>query len=208
MGGPARVPDPVGGSGEKLNGVSPDSSLVLLERAKGGDRLALDALFVRYRARLRAWSRGRLPRWARAVVDTDDLVQDAFLHTLRQIDHIEPRTDAGLQAYLRQAVRNRIKDELRRVHARPPIDSAPLADPTDDHTPLQDAIGAETAERYEHALAALRETEREAIVARIELGLEYDELAALLGRSSADAARMVVSRALLRLAEEMRRDCR
>lgn len=206
MNGPAGVPDPAGGSGETLNAVPSDSSLVLLERAKGGDRLALDALLVRYRSRLRAWSRGRLPRWARAVIDTDDLVQDAILHTLHQIDHIESRTDAGLQAYLRQAVRNRIKDELRRVHARPPIDSAPLAEPVDERTPLQDAIGAETVERYERALTVLRETEREAIVGRIELGLDYDELAATLGRSSADAARMVVSRALLRLAEEMRRD--
>lgn len=206
MAGPARVPDPAGSSGERQYGVTPDSSLVLLERARGGDRQALDALFLRYRARLRAWSRGRLPRWARAVIDTDDLVQEAFLHTLHQIGHIEPRTDAGLQAYLRQAVRNRIRDELRRVHARLPVDSMPLAEPADRRTPLEDAIGAETAERYEHALAALRETEREAIVARIELGLSYDELAALLGRSSPDAARMVVSRALLRLAEEMRRD--
>jgi RNA polymerase sigma-70 factor (ECF subfamily) len=194
----------VGSFGDASSGLPPDSSLILLERAKGGDRLALDALFLRYRARLRAWSRGRLPRWARGVVDTEDVVQDAFLHTLRQLDHIEPRTDAGLQAYLRQAVRNRIKDELRRTHARPPIDSVPALDPADHRSPLEEAIGAETVERYERALAALRETEREAIVARIELGLDYEELAVMLGRPSPDAARMVVSRALLRLAQEMR----
>lgn len=59
--------------------------------------------------------------------------------------------------------------------------------------------------RYEAALARLEPEEREAIVGRIELGCPYAELAEALGKPSADAARMTVSRALLRLAEEMSR---
>ena len=64
---------------------------------------------------------------------------------------------------------------------------------------------SEAVERYEAALARLRAEEREAIVARIEMGGSYQEVAQALGKPSADAARMAVSRALLRLAEEMNR---
>jgi RNA polymerase sigma-70 factor (ECF subfamily) len=61
------------------------------------------------------------------------------------------------------------------------------------------------AERYEAALASLSDDDREAIVARVELGGTYEEVAAALGKPTADAARMAVGRALLRLAEAMGR---
>jgi RNA polymerase sigma-70 factor (ECF subfamily) len=49
----------------------------------------------------------------------------------------------------------------------------------------------------------LQEDEREAVVARIELGLSYAEVARAVGKPSSDAARMMISRALVRLAREM-----
>ena len=52
--------------------------------------------------------------------------------------------------------------------------------------------------------ARLRSEEREAIIARVELGLSYQELADALGKPSADAARKAAERALVRLAEEMK----
>jgi tetratricopeptide (TPR) repeat protein len=56
---------------------------------------------------------------------------------------------------------------------------------------------------YERALASLKDDEREAIVLRVELGLDYEEMAAQLGKPTADAARMAVKRAIARLAHEM-----
>jgi len=47
--------------------------------------------------------------------------------------------------------------------------------------------------------------DREALVGRIELGLSYAELGSALGKPSADAARMAVGRAILRLSDEMTR---
>ena len=41
------------------------------------------------------------------------------------------------------------------------------------------------------------------LVARIEMGFTHEELATLLGKPSANAARMAVERALLRLAAQM-----
>jgi RNA polymerase sigma-70 factor (ECF subfamily) len=72
-----------------------------------------------------------------------------------------------------------------------------------DTSPLDAVIGQQTLERYEAALARLPEETRSAVVARVELQLSYAEIAELLDKPSSDAARMVVSRALLKLAEEM-----
>jgi RNA polymerase sigma-70 factor (ECF subfamily) len=52
-------------------------------------------------------------------------------------------------------------------------------------------------------LAALDPTERAALLGRIELGLSYSALAQALGKPSADAARMTVARALLKLTKAM-----
>ena len=80
-----------------------------------GDREALDALFKRHLGPLRRWARGRLPKWTRDLRDTEDLVQETLAQTLRHVDDFEPRHEGALRAYLRQAVLNRIRDEVRRV---------------------------------------------------------------------------------------------
>ena len=66
-------------------------------------------------------------------------------------------------------------------------------------------MGIETLERYERALAGLRDSDREAVVAAVEMHYTPEELAAVLGKPTANAARVAVVRALQRLAEEMRR---
>src|SRR5690349_14530494 len=96
-----------------------ESTLTLLTRARSGDAHALDDLFGRYLPPLRRWAHGRLPRWAREMTDTQDLVQDALLQTFKKIGGFDCRGEGALQAYLRQAVMNRIRDELRRVARRP-----------------------------------------------------------------------------------------
>jgi RNA polymerase sigma-70 factor (ECF subfamily) len=69
---------------------------------------------------------------------------------------------------------------------------------------LEEAIGGEAIERYQAALMKLPESDRDAIVGRLELGLSYDELAELLGKPSPDAARKAAQRALVRLVDEMK----
>jgi len=65
------------------------------------------------------WASGRLPRWARDVADTQDLVQETLLQTFKRIDKFEMRGDGALQAYLRQGILNRIRNEYRRAARRP-----------------------------------------------------------------------------------------
>jgi len=186
---------------------APDSSALstatLLSRAQDGDEQALNDLFARYIPILRRWATGRLPRWARDVVDTPDLVQETVVQTFKGIDRFENRGEGALQAYLRQAVMNRIRTELRKAQRRPGRVELTESMPDDDQSPLEAAIGTEAVERYEAALARLRDEERELVIGRIELGLTYPELARAVGKPSTDAARMAVARALVRLVEEM-----
>jgi RNA polymerase sigma factor (sigma-70 family) len=183
----------------------PESTFSLLERARAGDRQAIERLVERHRGPLQRWASGRLPRWARGMIDTPDVVQETLFQTFRKIETFRPERVGALQAYLRQALLNRIRDELRRVARRPLTDAL-----EDDHvdpgpSPLEETIGREATERYEAALARLKPLEQEAIIGRIELGYTYDELAEALGKPSSDAARKAAERALVRLVEEMTR---
>lgn len=190
-----RAADPLG----------PESTFHLIERARAGDQAAVERLFARHLEPLQRWARGRLPQWARDLAQTDDLVQDTLLQTFRRIGDFEPRRVGALQAYLRQAVLNRIRNELRRRGRRP--DATDLDDVAldDSDSPLARAIGREAVERYERALERLRPEEREAIIAKVEMGYTNEELAEVLGKPSSEAARKTAHRALLRLAEEMER---
>jgi RNA polymerase sigma-70 factor (ECF subfamily) len=182
-----------------------ESTFSLIDRARAGDSEALERLFARHRKPLQRWASGRLPKWARDISDTDDLVQETLLQTFRRIGDFEPRRVGALQAYLRQAVLNRIREELRRKGRQP--DATDLDDIEVDsaNSPLEQAIGREAVERYEQALARLRPEEREAIIARVEMGYTYEELAEALGKPTPDAARKAAQRALARLAEAMTR---
>jgi RNA polymerase sigma factor (sigma-70 family) len=183
-----------------------DSTFDLVERVKSGDREALNQLFGRYLSPLRRWASGRLPRWTRDLMDTDDLVQETVVRAVKRIDRFESRHDGALQAYLRQAIVNRIRDEVRRSKRSPAAVALDENERDRGASPLEVAIGAEALHCYEAALARLRPEEREAIIARIEMDGSYQEVAVALGKPSADAARMAVSRALLHLAEEMSRE--
>ena len=180
-----------------------ESTVGLIERAHAGDQEAIERLLARHLTPLKRWAKGRLPNWARDGTDTDDLVQDTLLQTFRRLDHFEVRGPGALQAYLRQAVLNRVRDQLRKNARRP--SRAELNGRERDHqrSPLEQAIGSEAIERYEQALGTLKPEEREAIIGRIEMGYSYEELADALGKPSAEAARKAAQRALVRLAQEM-----
>lgn len=182
-----------------------DSTFELIARVRQGDKQALELLLARHAGPLRRWVSGRLPRWARDLADTDDLVQDTLLRTFRRIESFEARGVGALQAYLRQAVMNRLRDELRRKGRAPASVNIEDVSLEAEGSPLEEAIGREGVERYERALAALRPEERAAIIGRVELGYSYEELAEALGKPTADAARKAAQRALVRLAEEMKR---
>lgn len=180
-----------------------ESSFELLRLAQSGDRAALERLIQRYRPRLLRWASGRLPRYARDGTDTEDLIQDVLIRTFKNFEGFAANGDWALQAYLRTAVTNRVRDELRKFGSRPSRTDLPDSAPTTAASPLEIAMGREAFARYERALDQLAPREREAVVARLEIGSSYADIGDLVGKPSADAARMTVSRALVKLAALM-----
>ena len=163
-------------------------------------------MLARYVPELRRWASGRLPGWARDINDTHDLVQETVFQVFKKLEGFEYRGEGALRAYLRQALMNRIRNEIRRVRKRPAGEALDSAIEDQGTSPVDTAIGEEAREQYESALLRLKADERELIVARVELGLTYQEMAEMLNKPSSDAARMAVARALVRLSEEMGRD--
>lgn len=180
-----------------------ETTVELLARARQGDHAAIERLFARHLGPLQRFARGRLPAWARDMTDTDDLVQEALLQTFKRLEAFESRHPGALQAYLRQAVMNRMRDELRR-RARVP-GKVNIDDIAEDllRSSVEPTVGKEIAAQYEQALERLTPEEREAVIGRLELGLSYEELALALEKPTADAARKAAQRALVRLVKAM-----
>jgi RNA polymerase sigma-70 factor (ECF subfamily) len=180
-----------------------ESTASLLVRVRGGDAAARDRLVERFLPALQRWARGRLPVRARGLFDTDDIVQITLLRALDRVQDFEPRHQGAFLAYLRQILLNQVRDQVRSAGRRPVEDSLPVAHPDPGASPLEEAIGAETLANYEAALAQLTPEQQEAVLLRIEFGMSYPVIAEALGSPSANAARMLVWRGLVRLAEVM-----
>jgi len=177
---------------------------MLLRLAKAGDPLARNLLVKKHLPALRRWAHGRLPHSARDLIDTDDLVQITMLRALDHLGSFEPKHAGAFFAYLRQILLNHIRDEIRRVSRRPDRDG--LSEDIVDvgPSPLDEAMGRDARQRYERALLKLTPDQQEAVVLRLELGFTYLEMAEALERPTPNAARLLVTRALVRLAKEMR----
>jgi RNA polymerase sigma-70 factor (ECF subfamily) len=179
------------------------TSVELLARARAGDEVALNDLCARYLPRLQKWAHGRLPPYARGALDTHDIVQDTLSQVVQRLGSFEPRHDGAFQAFLRTSLLNRIRDQIRWAQRRP-TDALASDRPADGPSPIEEAIGSEALARYETALQRLKPSDREAIIARIELGHPYAEVARALGKPTIAAAHVAVSRALVKLANEMK----
>jgi RNA polymerase sigma-70 factor (ECF subfamily) len=163
---------------------------------------AMEALLQRCLPPLKRWAHGRLPAAARGRLDTGDLVQEAALHAIANLETFEPRHVGAMQAYLRQSVVNRICDEVRRICRQPPPLELPDDHPSDRTSPEEDAIRAEEYDHYREAVLRLTPKDRALIVARIEMQWSLAEIAHRYKMPSVDAARMAVNRAVKRLSTD------
>lgn len=183
-----------------------DSTLDLLQRIRVGDTAARESLVARYLPILRRWAHGRLPRGSGGLADTDDVVQVTLMRALNHLEDFEYRHDGAFLAYLRQGVLNAIRQEIRRSRRHPVTGEVPasFADPA--ASVVEEVIGREVLRQYEDALLELTDDQRDAALLRVEFGLSYREIASLMGKPSANAARMLVVRALVALSERLGRE--
>lgn len=182
----------------------PESTAALLERVRHGDAKAREQLFARYLPRLRRWARGRLPGHARDLGDTQDLVQSTLLASLAHIERFDDQREGALLAYLRTALINTLRNELRRVERRPLAQALDTGDLERTADPTPRRLDSDEWLDYERALAQLPPPKREAVMLRLEFGMSYAEIAAAIDSPSEGAAQMMVSRALAELAQAMR----
>jgi RNA polymerase sigma factor (sigma-70 family) len=140
-------------SPDTVAGVDVTSSFALLLRARQGDEVARNELCARYLPRLRRWAHGRLPSWAREHLDTEDIVQDALMRSVGRIESFTPEHEGAFCAYVCQALRNRLRDALRRAARRPSGPPPSLDAPALDPSPLEQAVGGQLLARYD-ALSA------------------------------------------------------
>lgn len=192
---PADVPEPQ---------VPLGTTAHLLLRIKNGDRRAKDLLAARYLKALQRFAHGRLPPGARDLFETQDLVQVTLMRALEHVESFQSQGPGSFHAYLRQALINQIRDQARRVARSPEHAELPSDLAARERSPLELAIGRDALERYEAALTRLSDDQKEAVMLRLEMGFTYEEIAEAIGSPTANAARMLVTRALARLAEIMR----
>jgi RNA polymerase sigma-70 factor (ECF subfamily) len=184
--------------------ISDEPTVELIIRARTGDQSAVEAILQRCLPSLKRWAHGRLPAAARGHLDTGDLVQDAAMNAIARLDTFEPRHVGAMQAYLRQSVINRIRDEMRRYTRRPTTVELPEDFASDEPSPLEHAIHGQAYARYRAAMNSLKPRERELVIARVEAQWTAPEIAEHFGFNTVDGARMAVTRAMQRLGESMK----
>ena len=179
------------------------------EQARTGDGAALEQLLAQYLPQLHAFVRVRLGP-LRARESSMDVVQSVCRELLDARTPFEFRGEERFRAWLFTAALNKLNDK-RSFHGQQRRDVR-REDPHADEasrlvasllTPSVDAIGKETAEALQAALAALSEEHREVVTMARIVGLPHRVIAEVLGRSEI-AVRQLLVRALLRLAAELR----
>jgi RNA polymerase sigma-70 factor (ECF subfamily) len=192
----------------------PVSTQMLLQRVHTGDQGALNDLYSRYLMRVLAAVRARLGAELRGKLESWDVVQEAFLASLKNVPSFDQKSEGAFLNWLAKVVENRIRDQIDFIRAekrdhrlekplevRSAESSAPLDIP-EKHgasTPSQVMILSEDLARLEKAIDQLPAESRELVVAVKIEGRTYDEIAQATGKSP-DAVRMQVKRALVALA--------
>lgn len=180
-----------------------ETTVDLVDRSRVGDEMARNRLVQRYLPLLTRWAHGRLPHTARDLSETADLVQVTLLRAFQNLPAFDVQGPGAFFGYLRHIMSNLLRDEMRRVGRRPLMAELDERLEESEPTPLASSITFETLKAYETALARMDPEQRELVVMRVELGMPHEEIAAVTGSPSPNAARMRVARALADLARQM-----
>ena len=191
-------------------------SVDLIERARAGDRAALNALLARHRDRLCRMVEMRLDTRLQARLDASDVVQEAYVEVTARLQEYLRDPKLPLFLWLRLVVGERLvrlhrhhlgtqmRDAGREVSlyrgALPAASSAALAAQLlGRHTsPTQAVVRAERILRVQEALNALDPMDREVLSLRHFEELTAGEAAQVLGIEESAAAKRYF-RALKRL---------
>jgi RNA polymerase sigma-70 factor (ECF subfamily) len=195
-------------------------SVILVQRAQGGDERALNRLCERYYERVRRIVRLRLGRQLRSLVDSGDILQETFAQAVQAIESFEMRDEASLIHWLSRLAERQIiaaaahhtavkRDRAREVPLSRRQESTDglfeISLPIDTTVPSERLSKAEQVEIVEECIRELSEEHRELVILRNYAGASWETVAAQTQRPSGDAARMMHARALIELGKLVRR---
>ena len=192
----------------------------LVALAKDGDSSAVNQLCGLYVERVRWMVRLHMGKELRPKLDSMDLVQETLVRALGGLDDFTYRNEGDFVRWLSKIAENELRGNLRKLQAgkrdmRKEVrfdghgstagsEFGGTPSPIKTTTPSVVMSRQEDFARLEKALDELTPEYRDAIVlARIE-GLSYAEMGTRLGKS-ADAARMLATRAMAALTVAFRR---
>ncbi|MBN8613517.1 MAG: sigma-70 family RNA polymerase sigma factor [Deltaproteobacteria bacterium] len=148
----------------------------LLDRARRGDRDALDALLAQAAPRIRRFAR----RMCRSEADADDVVQDTLLAATTSLGQFEGRS--SVSSWLFVLARSACAHKRRGLANRPALALEALEDHADTApSPETTTESRELHAMLDRALGALPEAYREVLVLRDLEGLTALEAADVLG---------------------------
>jgi RNA polymerase sigma-70 factor (ECF subfamily) len=195
-----------------------DKTVRLLSQYRGGDDGALNVLYQRYFDRIHAVVRLRMGAKIRGKAESVDIVQDAFLASLRGLERFNYRSEGDFFHWLCKVTENRIRDQAdffaaqrrdagreRPIEAARPSGSSvfgPIHELARFTTPATQVARAEDLQRLEHAVDQLPEAQREALLLVRYEGLSFAEAGEQMQRKP-DAVRMLVARAMVALAKRL-----
>lgn len=193
-------------------------TLHILARFRDGDRDALNDLYGRYFDRMLAIVRLRLGGRLRAKLDCDDVVQEAFLASLKSVDNFSGQSEGDFFHWLCTITENRIRDlaahfrarkrdvdrETPFSPARPSMQSlfGPINDLATFTSPATKAGNAEEVLRLEEAIDCLGDSQREALLLVRYEGLSFARAGEIMNKTP-DAVKMLVARAIIALGKSL-----
>ncbi len=174
------------------------TTAILLKKFKQGDEASCEQLFAIFQPALLRWAHGRIPAQARGFMETEDVVQDTMMLAFKNINNIKANRPGAFFTYLRTIFINQIKQELRK---NKPFQQSITQFSHDQKLAYDNDLNTLIA--YDEALNKLTTDENEAVILRMEFGFSHQEICDMMERPSANATRMFISRALVKLAEVM-----
>jgi len=186
----------------------------LVTLAKKGDRVALEQLCQVYGERVHWIVRFRMGGEIRLKLDSMDVVQDAFLLALEDLDDFSYRNEGDFLRWMSKIAENRIRDNIKKLHADkrdirkevllrnglPTTQDSLLGTlgPVASTTPSLIFSKREELSKLERAIDKLKPEYREVIILKKIEELSYKEISNRLGKST-DAVGMLISRAMIAL---------
>lgn len=195
------------------------SVVELLNRARGGDEGAREALFEKCRAYVTVVARAQVESWLQAKVDPSGLVQQTLLEAHRGLENFRGATEGEWLAWLRRILMHNAADFVRQFGAaekRRVGREVPLRPPTGDggswighrdpsdpgESPSELVLRRERELQIAEAVSKLSDDYREVIMLRNLQRLPFNDVARRMGRSR-PAVQMLWMRALCKLQEAM-----